>query len=156
MGSLFDRISTVVKSYFADESDSAASSSRSRHSADPDLASAFDELNDFLGSDDKQAAWDSAFSGNAGASARNDARRGGGPTGVVPDALRPDFAELGLDPGADAEACKAAYKRLLKIHHPDRHAGHAANMKKATEKSARINAAFDRISQWRETGKVGL
>lgn len=73
--------------------------------------------------------------------------------GTPPEALRQDFAELGLSPGASAEECKAAYKRLLKIHHPDRHAGHAGNMKKATEKSARINAAYDRIVRWRETGK---
>ncbi|GHV89584.1 hypothetical protein AGMMS50268_00870 [Spirochaetia bacterium] len=73
--------------------------------------------------------------------------------GTPPDALRQDFAELGLSPQASAEECKAAYKRLLKIHHPDRHAGHAGNMKKATEKSARINAAYDRIVRWRETGK---
>jgi curved DNA-binding protein CbpA len=45
--------------------------------------------------------------------------------------------------------CKAAYKKLLKLHHPDRHAGHTGNMKKATEKSARINAAYDRIEKWR-------
>jgi len=40
------------------------------------------------------------------------------------------------------------------VHHPDRHAGHPGNMKKATEKSARINAAHQRIERWRETGKV--
>jgi curved DNA-binding protein CbpA len=47
-----------------------------------------------------------------------------------------------------------AYKKLLKIHHPDRHAGHPGNMKKATEKSARINAAYQKIEHWRETGKT--
>jgi curved DNA-binding protein CbpA len=71
----------------------------------------------------------------------------------VPESLRPDFAELGVPFGASAEDCKAVYKNLLKIHHPDRHAGHAENMRKATEKSARINAAYDRINKWRETGR---
>jgi curved DNA-binding protein CbpA len=66
-----------------------------------------------------------------------------------PEELRPDFAELGLRFGASAGECKAAYKKLLNIHHPDRHAGHSGNMKKATEKSARINAAYDRIEKWR-------
>jgi curved DNA-binding protein CbpA len=66
--------------------------------------------------------------------------------------LRGDFAELGLPFDASEEDCKQAYKKLLKIHHPDRHAGHEGNMKKATEKSARINAAYDRIQRWREGG----
>jgi hypothetical protein len=69
---------------------------------------------------------------------------------LPPEELRPDFAELGLPFGASTEACKAAYKKLLNIHHPDRHAGHPENMKKATEKSARINAAYDRIEKWRK------
>ncbi|MDR0568327.1 MAG: J domain-containing protein [Spirochaetaceae bacterium] len=68
--------------------------------------------------------------------------------------MKRDFAELGLSPGASQEECKAAYKKLLKIHHPDRHAGHSENMRKATEKSARINTAFDRIEHWRQTGKA--
>jgi hypothetical protein len=71
----------------------------------------------------------------------------------IPEELRPDFAELGLPFGASADECKTAYKRLLKLHHPDRHAGHEGNMRKATEKSARINAAYDRIEKWREREK---
>jgi DnaJ-domain-containing protein 1 len=77
------------------------------------------------------------------------ARTGGGGPARPPEELRRDFAELGIPFGAGAEACKAAYKRLLKLHHPDRHAGHEGNMRKATEKSARINAAYDRIEKWR-------
>jgi curved DNA-binding protein CbpA len=72
----------------------------------------------------------------------------------MPETLRSDFAELGLPFGASADECKQAYKRLLKQHHPDRHGGHPENMKKATEKAARINAAFDRIERWRKTGKT--
>jgi DnaJ-class molecular chaperone len=74
--------------------------------------------------------------------------------GTPPESLRSDFEELGLAFGASADACKAAYKKLLKLHHPDRHAGHEGNMRKATAKSARINAAYDRIERWRETGKT--
>jgi hypothetical protein len=66
-----------------------------------------------------------------------------------PEELRPDFAEMGLPFGAGADECKAAYRRLLKLHHPDRHAGHPGNMEKATKKMARINAAYDRIEKWR-------
>jgi len=68
--------------------------------------------------------------------------------------LRADFQELSLPFGAGAADCKAAYKKLLKIHHPDRHAGHEGNMKKATAKAARINASYRRIEAWRETGRI--
>jgi DnaJ domain len=34
-----------------------------------------------------------------------------------------DFAALGLPPGADDNAIRAAYRRLAKIHHPDRNPG---------------------------------
>lgn len=37
-----------------------------------------------------------------------------------------DFAALGLHPGADAEEIRAAYRRLVKVHHPDRNPGDAA------------------------------
>jgi hypothetical protein len=76
-------------------------------------------------------------------------RTGGAGAVRPPEELRGDFAELGLPFGAGAEDCKAAYKRLLKLHHPDRHAGHEGNMRKATEKSARINGAYDRREKWR-------
>jgi hypothetical protein len=68
---------------------------------------------------------------------------------TVPEALRQDFVELGVPIGADERTCKTAHKKLLKIHHPDRHAGHPENTRRATEKSARINAAYDRIEKWR-------
>jgi curved DNA-binding protein CbpA len=58
---------------------------------------------------------------------------------------------LGVPFGAGAEECKTAYKNLLKIHHPDRHAGHEGNFKKATERSMKINAAWDRIEKWRKS-----
>jgi hypothetical protein len=89
-------------------------------------------------------AWDWTSSRTGG---WNEARRRE-PAGP-PETLRPDFEELGIPFGAGAEDCKAAYRRLLKLHHPDRHAGHQGNMEKATKKMAKINAAYDRIERWR-------
>ena len=37
-----------------------------------------------------------------------------------------DFAALGLQPGAGADEIRAAYRRLAKVHHPDRNPGDAA------------------------------
>jgi hypothetical protein len=101
-------------------------------------------------------AWSDAWSDGNGAGAdgggRGRARSGTGgasrPGRAVPEELRPDFAELGVPFGASAASCKTAYKNLLKKHHPDRHSGRPENVQKATEKTARINAAWDRIEKW--------
>jgi hypothetical protein len=153
---IFDRLGDVIRSYLNDEDSRlfGSSSRKEGSSGDPDLEAAFEELNDFLGkgSGEKRRAGDRGFAGNR--EERQDAGEKAG-QGRVPESLRSDFEELSLPFGASYEACKAAYKRLLKLHHPDRHAGHPGNMKKATEKSARINAAYDRIEKWRKTGESG-
>jgi DnaJ-class molecular chaperone len=141
---IWDRLGNLIKSYLNDE-DARLFGGRSA-SGDPDLDAAFEELNDYL---------DGRAAGRAGDAPAEDSAPAGGPAGgryakPVPEALRPDFAELGVPFGASAEECKAAYKKLLKIHHPDRHAGHEGNFKKATARTARINAAYDRIERWRQ------
>jgi DnaJ-class molecular chaperone len=134
---LLDRLGNVIKSYLNDEDKRIFGSSGGYSSSgDPDLHAAFDELNDYLN-----------WRNTDGEHNRNERGRHTGK--AIPEELQPDFAELGVAFGAPADECKAAYKRLLKIHHPDRHAGHAGNFKKATDKSARINAAYDRIEKWR-------
>jgi DnaJ-domain-containing protein 1 len=160
---IFDRLGDVLKSYLHDEDSRLFGSAPRREDrfADPDLDAAFEELNDFLGG----GAGEKRRAGNAGSASGNrnfggnaGKERGAGGNagpGGTPESLRGDFEELGLPFGASSEACKAAYKRLLKLHHPDRHAGHPGNMKKATDKSARINAAYDRIEKWRKTGEGG-
>jgi DnaJ-class molecular chaperone len=145
---ILDRLSDVIRSYLNDSGpgDSGRPSSRQRR-ADPDLDAAYEELDDFL--EGKKRDFDSRGASPDGNGAGKNASRA-----APPESLRGDFAELGLDFGASPDACKAAYKKLLKLHHPDRHAGHEGNMQKATAKSARINAAYDRIERWRETGKA--
>lgn len=166
MDRFFDRLGDVIKNFLDDEDDRLFPRRRgSSPSGDPDLDAAFEELDDFLaggkGGDSTKGKAAGAASGGAwsdpraaGAGPRPGAgqapRRPSGP----PENLRADFAELGVAFGASADECKAAYKKLLKVHHPDRHAGHPGNMKKATEKSSRINAAFQRIERWRETGRI--
>jgi DnaJ-domain-containing protein 1 len=144
--SIFDRLAGVFHSYL-DDNDDWQDVRKSRSYSDSDLRQAFEELDDFLNGK-------SAFTGRSGSSAFNDAGAARETKRAVPEALRGDFAELGVEFGADAERCKTAYKQQLKRHHPDRHASHAGNMRKATEKSARLNAAYERIRKWRETGNV--
>jgi DnaJ-domain-containing protein 1 len=165
---IFDRLGEVIKSYLRDEDGRIfGSGSRERPFGDPDLDAAYEELNDYLGGTGGKD-WgpvggsstnrDWSRSGDSGGNRGfRETWSGFGPaghTGLPPEELRSDFAELGVPFGASAEDCKAAYKKLLNIHHPDRHAGHPGNFQKATAKSARINAAYDRIEKWRETGRT--
>lgn len=157
----FDRIETIIKSYLHDEDDHVFGHSAEKWRSsfqDPDVEAAFEELNDYLskGSGGKRSASQTGTrrDGHARYAAGGGNHNQAGKTAGIPNALDKDFAELGLSPGASAEECKAAYKQLLKRHHPDRHAGHPENMKKATEKSVRLNTAFDRIERWRTTGRV--
>jgi DnaJ-domain-containing protein 1 len=151
---IFERLEDLVKSYLNGGDDFRFPGERGF--TDPDLNSAYEELDEFLNA--------KSGTGNFSAGKKRDAKRGpdgsrtaGDKTGrtPVPEELRGDFAELGVPFGALADECKAAYKQLLKKHHPDRHAGHQGNMQKATEKSARVNAAFDRIERWRTTELSG-
>ncbi|WP_461256125.1 J domain-containing protein [Treponema sp. R80B11-R83G3] len=140
---IFDRLGTIINSYFNDFGNETAG--RFKSTGDPDYDAAYEELDDYLNRKEyrfeKEA--NKGFSGAKPSGAK-----------LPPEELRPDFDLLGVQFGADNETCKAAYKNLLKIHHPDRHAGHEGNYKKATEKSAKINAAWDRIEKWRQTSKL--
>jgi hypothetical protein len=141
---ILDRLEQVVKSYIHDDDAVYREKRRAFHN-DPDVNAAFDELNEFLNKDKAAGEW--VKTDSAGASGRPQ-------SAAAPEELRPDFAELGVAFGASAEECKEAYKNLLKIHHPDRHATHEGNFTKATAKSARINAAYERIGKWR-SGNTG-
>jgi hypothetical protein len=152
---ILDRLGDVLRSYLNDAGPGPSGRPSAGRRVDPDLEAAYEELDDFLSGG---KAGSEAERSSAGKKGRPNSR-GSGPGGnagrtMPPESLRGDFEELGLAFGASADACKAAYKKLLKLHHPDRHAGHEENMRKATAKSARINAAYDRIERWRETGKT--
>lgn len=127
--SIWDRLGNVIKSYMNDYEDDSLRRASAKSYSDPDLNAAYEELDDFLRPKESR-------------------EKPVKPVRPVPAELVNDFAELGLGADASSEECKAAYKKLLKIHHPDKHTMHAENMKKATEKSARVNAAYRRLEDW--------
>ncbi|MCL2130497.1 MAG: J domain-containing protein [Treponema sp.] len=128
---IWERLGTVVKSYLNDDESGTFEKSTSRSSIDPDLNAAYDELNDFLkGKENRE---------------KHEKKE---PQKKVPEELCKYFTELGLPPGSSMDECKIAYKKLLKLHHPDRHAGESEKIKKATEKSALLNTAYDQIEKW--------
>lgn len=70
--------------------------------------------------------------------------------GIVIDGLGSDrdsselaeaYTTLGVKPGSSIGEIRSAYRRLMKEHHPDKAAPSAR--KQATEKAAKINAAYD-------------
>ena len=137
---MLDRLGNVIKSYLNDYSEGQNRGERLRQGrSDPDYNAAYEELDDFLNKKDKQSGGETSKEASKGSSGHNR---------VPPESLNKDFEELGLSPDASFEECKAAYKSLLKIHHPDKHSGHENNMKKATEKSARVNTAYRRLEDW--------
>ncbi|MGB8273814.1 MAG: TerB family tellurite resistance protein [Alphaproteobacteria bacterium] len=74
---------------------------------------------------------------------------------VSPESADP-YAVLGVPRGADDAEIKAAHRRLAQENHPDRLIAHGMPKEFvaiATERMARINAAYDRIRA--ERGKTG-
>ena len=134
---IWDRLGNVLKSYLNDDHEFQGKSGQKRR-YDPDLDAAYEELDDFLRGDDS----------GKDPRDKDGERETEKPKRPVPDEIKQDLAELGLPPEASAQDCKEAYKKLLKIHHPDRHAGNPENLKKATQKTARVNAAYDRLVNW--------
>jgi len=138
---IWDRLESLLKSYLNDGRETVFTRGGDGRHGDPDVDAAYEELDDFLKGNDgkdkeKSKIWD------------DEKEKPKEKKRPVTEEIRRDFAELGLTPEASAEECKEAYKKLLKIHHPDRHANHEGNLKKATEKTARVNASYDRLEVW--------
>jgi hypothetical protein len=156
---VLDRIAAVLRALFGD----AESTDRPRGSgpgvrpsggpssrpADPDLAAAWDELNEYLGADRRETGGGSPHGGD-----RKDSR---GPRGspMPPESLRPDYANLEVPFGADIETVRRSYKRLVLHYHPDRHAGSSEKLRVATEITKKVNQSFERIRSFQERAGTG-
>ncbi|GMO29582.1 MAG: hypothetical protein Ta2F_04990 [Termitinemataceae bacterium] len=142
---VFDRLSDVLKSYLKDDDYTGSSGVKF---VDPDVINAYKELDDFLDSDSLNSDFRDRSSRRFSAGNQSTQTKK-----TVPENLRADFFELGVEVGASADVCKSAHKNLLKIHHPDKHAGNENDLKKSTEKTKRINTAYERISEWYGSSK---
>jgi DnaJ like chaperone protein len=82
-----------------------------------------------------------------------DRARGGTPRSPAPGSDEPDpYAILGVGRAADAAELRAAWKRLMRENHPDTLAARGVPpefVARASQKVARINAAWDRIKRER-------
>jgi len=136
---IWERLGTVISSYLNADDERIFGRSEQKKYFDPDLNAAYEELDDFLQKKEKAGSMDSTKDSKE----KNDRKKR-----AIPAEFLKDLAELGLTQEAGPEDCKEAYKRLIKIHHPDRHANHEGNLKKATDKTTRVNASYERLMKW--------
>ena len=105
--------------------------------ADPDLADAWEELDDFL----------SRGRGNGRNPQGNRAERPPHDRRPIDEALRQDYANLEVPFGADIEEVKRSYKTLMLRYHPDKHSGDPERQRIALEITKKINESFERIKK---------
>jgi hypothetical protein len=175
---IFDRLGSLFKSMFQDSNDdsfggtlhSSRSTGASRSTGDPDLDAAYDELNDFLNKDmsdserrdrdaqrkaqnerSREYAQQRPGQGYSGAGPRQQTNPR--PSAWPPQGLVNDYRVFELPVGTKLPEVKSSYKKILKEFHPDRHAGNPEMLKKATEYSAKVNDAYQRIEHYLDTGK---
>jgi len=92
--------------------------------------------------DAAEEAWEKAFEA---AQARGGGQVGGRPT---PEAERLRwYRTLELEPGADRQAVRKSYLRLLGQYHPDKFAKDPEKYKAATEVTRNITAAYDGLTE---------
>ncbi len=172
---MLDRIAALLRALFGDAGSTerpasprgGRSGAGSSRPADPDLAAAWDELNDYLGEDasggsgqaDPSGAGARSGSGSRAGSRdggwRGASTRGGSRAGSPPESLRADYANLEVPFGADSETVRRSYKRLVLRYHPDRHAGDPEKLRVATEITKKVNQSFERIRSFQEPGAGG-
>jgi hypothetical protein len=63
-------------------------------------------------------------------------------------ALRRCYQELGVQVGARLDVVRSAWRRLVREHHPDRHAGDPERQRRGTERLKEINRSYDRLKRW--------
>jgi DnaJ-domain-containing protein 1 len=141
---IWDRLGNVIKSYLNDGIEHLNREKPFGRSHDDDYNTAYEELEGFLKGEKADSGREAGPNADSGGANRNRS---------IPQELKADFAELGLSPEATEGECKEAYKKLLKVHHPDRHSNNPDLVKEATEKAARINVAYDRIEKWFKMNK---
>jgi DnaJ-domain-containing protein 1 len=144
-----DRLAEFLRSILGSDGidGNATAQPRSRASerfADPDLQEAWNELDDYMNTGRKTPR----------ESARERARSPGGARQQPDESLRPDYVNLEVPFGADAETVRRSYKTLMMRYHPDTFAGNPEKQRVALEITKKINQSFEKIRNSHE-GRSG-
>jgi hypothetical protein len=145
MDRFIDKFAEFLRSLFSDDQGTSSGRARGGEKSagygggeearfrDPDVQSAWEELDDYMRGAEK----------DAGSGPRqNQSRRQQRP---VDESLRPDYANLEVPFGADMAKVMASYKSLILKYHPDKHAGDPEKQKIALDITKRINQSYERI-----------
>ncbi len=101
---------------------------------------AWEELEEYLRTGESKIGSSDQHSSN-----RESAERGSPGYSPRPSSVAQDYRNLDLSPGTDFATVKKAYRRLMRVYHPDRYAGDPERQRIATEISVKLNASFNRI-----------
>jgi DnaJ-domain-containing protein 1 len=71
----------------------------------------------------------------------------GAPPRALDPALERCYTSLGVAPGAKMEVVRSAWRRLVREHHPDLHAGHPELQRRGSERVKEINGAYEEIKR---------
>lgn len=156
MDQIFDRLGNLLKSLFQNDEDPAKTWEWRGKTGDPDLDAAWDELNDYLRSDEESAHGrrSDTRQSTAGGSRYSGASRPRSSQPSIPEEIRRDYGNLEVPVGSDMTAVRQAYHRLIRQYHPDRFANNPTKVRQATEIAQRINQSYQRIKRFNETGRV--
>ena len=114
-----------------------------RRPADPDLAAAMDELDEFLNTGRSPEP-------EPGPRPRQQARGPRpAPRPEIPEDIVKAYRNLELTPSATTEEVRASYRKLMRTYHPDKHTGDAEKQRVATEITQRVTEAFIKIREFR-------
>ncbi|MFP4363879.1 MAG: J domain-containing protein [Spirochaetia bacterium] len=153
MDSIFNRLNNLFRSFSNDIfEDFAEPSSQSGADSfqDPDMADAWDELNDYLNRDSNSG---SSQQSRHEYSYQKSYQRTTGASGP-PQELAQDYKNLEVSFGTNFDEVRKSYKVLIRKYHPDRFSNDPDRLKAATEIAKKINYSFQRIKQYHETGKI--
>lgn len=168
MDQIFERLERLVKAWANSFTDSSATVRRQAPTAggDADYEAAMAELDDYLDtsrleSEKRETRERKAQEDRERHAREEQARRyreqmgANGGAAATSKVIEDAYRYLGFPPYAHFADVKAAYKRLLFKYHPDRNTSSPESLKASTEKSARINAAFQIIETYEESKRQG-
>jgi DnaJ-domain-containing protein 1 len=152
MADFVDRLADLLRSLWgggAARGGGAGSGEKPRFT-DPDVARAWEELDDFMRGGAPRPGTDSTGTGDSrgprGGRQQAGGRRSPGEAGPASlEDLRQDYANLEVPFGADIDTLKRAYKAQIMRYHPDKHAADPEKLRVATEITKKINESYERI-----------